>query len=135
MMIHTNRRWEKAVTANIQLYGLLMANKVMNETPSFQNPEKKIPQAVFSGPQVEPNFKHWKTSRLLVYVLGSALEATKPHHKWSERSRVRVYLGNFSIHSKNVMLVLSLNTGPVSPQFYVKFDTQYQTVEQEELSL
>ena len=133
-MIHTNRRWEKAVTANIQLYGLLMANKVMNETPSFQNPDKKIPQAVFSGPQVEPNFKHWKTSRLLVYVLGSALEATKPHHKWSERSRVRVYLGNFSIHSNNVVLVLSLNTGPVSPQFYVKFDTQYQTVEQEELS-
>ena len=122
------------MTANIQLYGLLMANKVMNETPSFQNPEKKIPQAVFSGPQVEPNFKHWKTSRLLVYVLGSALEATKPHHKWSERSRVRVYLGNFSIHSNNVVLVLSLNTGPVSPQFYVKFDTQYQTVEQEELS-
>ena len=57
------------------------------------------------------------------------------HHKWSYQSRAGVYLVTLSIHSKNVLLVLFLNTGLVSPQFYVKFDTQSQTVEQEELSL
>ena len=34
-----------------------------------------------------------------------------------------------------MVLVLSLNTGLVIPQFYVKFGTQSQTVEQEEISL
>ena len=56
------------------------------------------------------------------------------HHKWSYQSRAGVYLVTLPIHSTNLVLVLSLNTGLVSPQFYVKFDTQSQTVEQEELS-
>ena len=45
-----------------------------------------------------------------------------------------LYLGTLPIHSKNVVLVLSLKTGLARPQFYVKFDTQSQTMEQEELS-
>ena len=124
MLIHINRRWEKAVTENLWLYALLMANKVINETPSFQNLDKKTPQAVFSGPQVDPNFKHLKTSRLLVYVLGRSLKAMQQHHNYSERSRVGVYLGTFPIHFKNVVLVLSLKKGLVKLQFYVKFDTK-----------
>ena len=73
MLIHAIRRFPNAVTENLCPYALYKNNNVVNETPSFQNPDKKIPQAVFSGPQVDPKFKHWKTSILPVYVLGSAL--------------------------------------------------------------
>ena len=47
MLIHASRRWPKAVIANICPYSLSMDNKVMNETPIFQNLDKKIPQVAF----------------------------------------------------------------------------------------
>ena len=78
------------MTENLWAYVFCMAKNLMNETPIFQNPDKKSPQAVFSGSQMDPNSKHWKTFGFPVYILDSALQATHPYHKWSERSRVGV---------------------------------------------
>ena len=133
LMVHYRRRWYKEATENICSYALCMANNLINEITSFKKPDKKRPQSVYSGYPVVPNSKHWKISKCPIYVIDSALQSTQPHQNWSEKSRVGVYLGTSLIHSKNVTLVLSLNSGLVSPKFQVNFDKKIQTVIQQEL--
>jgi len=43
---------------------------------------------------------------------------------------VGVYLGRSPQHAKNVALVLSLETGLVSPQFHCKLDSTFQTLQE-----
>ena len=52
IMIHASWRWPKYVMENLWPYAFCMGNNLISETPSFHNPDKKIPQAVFSGYQV-----------------------------------------------------------------------------------
>ena len=58
MLIHANMRWSKAVTENLWSYEFPMDNNRMNETLNFQNPDKNIPQAIFSGSQLDQNSNH-----------------------------------------------------------------------------
>jgi hypothetical protein len=46
------------------------------------------------------------------------------------RSRVAIYLGSSSRHARSVALVLSLTTGYVSPQFHLKYDDFFETVQE-----
>ena len=45
------------------------------------------------------------------------------------KARVGVYLGHSTQHSKSIALVLSLETGLVSPQFHCSFDDLFETTE------
>ena len=132
MLIHANRRCPKSVRADLWTYFLCMAYNVMNKTPTFQNSGKKSPQAIFFGSQVDPNSKHWKTYGCPVYILDNTLQDMQPHHKWTDNSIVGVYLGTLPTQSHNVEVVISLKTGLISPQLHVKFDTQFQTVGEED---
>ena len=63
-----------------------------------------------------------------VYVLAASLQSGYGKTKWSERSRLGVYLGYSPEHASSVALVLNLQTGHVSPQFHVVFDDDFDTV-------
>ena len=47
---------------------------------------------------------------------------------FSTRARVGLYLGHSPMHAKSVSLVLNITTGLVSPQFHIKFDDYFETV-------
>ena len=47
--------------------------------------------------------------------------------KWSEQSRIGVYLGHSPHHAISVAWVLNITTGHVSPQFHVMFDDHFDT--------
>jgi hypothetical protein len=49
------------------------------------------------------------------YVLHNAMVAGKKIDKWSERTRVHIYLGRSPQHARTGALVLSLTTGLASP--------------------
>jgi hypothetical protein len=133
MLIHANRRWPKAVTANLWPYALRMANDVMNETPSMQNKDRRSPQQIFSRTNVQPNPKHWKPFGCPVYVLDSALQSGRGiFHKWKARSKVGIYLGRSPQHARSIALVLDRDTALVSPQFHVVFDPSFHTCKQDE---
>ena len=51
-------------------------------------------------------------------------------HKWKQRSRVGICLGPSPIHSRNVVLVLDLETGLVSPQFHHKHNPSFHTTKE-----
>jgi hypothetical protein len=105
-----------------------MANTALNETPCMQDPAKRTAQQIYSGTKVQSNAKHWKPFGCPVYVLDSALQTGGIFHKWKQRSRVGVYVGQSPLHARNVALVLDRQTGLVSPQFHVAFDPSFQTV-------
>ena len=131
-LVHANRRWPKAVTANLWPYALRMANTVYNASPSLQNPERHSPEQLFSGTTaININPKHWKPFGCPVYVLDNDLQQGKPHGKWEERSRIGLYLGQSPFHNQSVALVLNLSTGYASPQFHVQFDPSFHTISQE----
>ena len=133
MLINAAKRWPKCVTTNLWPYGIRMANDVLNETLSFQDDQRSTPQQVFSGSKVLPNPKHWKPFRCQVYVLENSLQAGHIHHKWTQRTKVGIYLGQSRQHAQSVALVLDRNNGLVSPQFHLSFDPIFHTIKQDKL--
>ncbi len=130
MLIHANKRWPKAATANLWPYAVRMANDVLNETPSLRDKARRSPLQIFADTKVHPNSKHWKPFGCPVYVLEAGLQKGGIHHKWQQRSRVGLYIGRSPHHARSVALVLDLQTGLVSPQFHIKFDPSFHTVKQ-----
>jgi len=62
--------------------------------------------------------------------LGSKLQNDKRiYNKWESRSKVGIYLGHSPLHARNIALVLNMDTGLVSPQFHVRFDKSFETIE------
>ena len=132
MLIHANKKWNKAITPNLWPYAMRMANDIMNETPNMQDIHKRTSEQLFSATIVQHNVKHQKTFGCPVYVLDSKLQSGNIFHKWNARSKVGIYLGRSPQHSRNVALVLDRYTGLVSPQFHVVHDNKFETVKQEE---
>jgi hypothetical protein len=128
MLIHANKRWPDAITTNLWPYAVRMANDVLNATPSAKFPDGRIPLSSFSKSRVTINPIHWQPFGCPVYVLSSAKQTSGIQQKWSERSRVGIYLGRSPQHAQSVALVLNLSTGLVSPQFHITFDPTFQTI-------
>jgi Reverse transcriptase (RNA-dependent DNA polymerase) len=129
MLLHAQRRWPSAITANLWPYAIRMASDAMNATPRVQDPNHATPVELFAKTSVVSNPKHWHHFGCPVYVLAEPLQgSTGIYHKWKERSKVGLYLGRSPQHSREVALVLNLETGLVSPQFHVKIDTTFQTL-------
>ena len=51
----------------------------------------------------------------------------KSHNKWSDRSRVGIFLCHSPHHSNSVPLVLNTRSGNVSPQFHCIYDDDFAT--------
>jgi hypothetical protein len=128
MVIHANKRWPNSVTVNLWPYALRTANKALNNTPSLQDKDRRSQMEIFTKSKIVCNPKHWKPFGCPVYVLGNALQARSPFHKWKQQSRVGVYLGMSPLHGRSVALVLDCNLGHVSPQFHVAFDPAFDTI-------
>jgi hypothetical protein len=125
MMIHANKRWPQATTANLWPYAIQMANLVLNNTPNMQDTNKRTTQQMFDTTTTNINQKHWKLFGCPIYVLNNALQQGTIHHKWKQQLQVGIYLGPSNQHSRNVALVLDQNTG----LFHVEFNPSFHTVE------
>ena len=128
MLIHASSRWRDSVTANLWPYAIRNANEAVNNTPSFQDRDRRTPIDIFAGTKVSSNPKHWKPFGSPTYVLENELQGQRPFHKWRHRSKPGIYLGKSPQHGRSVSLVLSRETGLVSPQFHVAFDPTFDTV-------
>ena len=132
-LIHANKRWPEAIAAYLWPYAVRYSNDCINNTPNMQDPKRRTPVQLFSGSAVEINSKHWKPFGAPVYVLNEAPRDGRPFHKWKAKSKVGIYIGRSPIHSKEVALVLDRTSGYVSPQFHVKVDSGFYTLNQEKL--
>jgi hypothetical protein len=87
-----------------------------------------LPIRKVSGVEVSPNLKSNHTVGCPVYALNSKLASGLTIPKCNSRARVGLYIGPSPRHARNIYLVLSLDTGLVSPQFHVQHDDFFETV-------
>lgn len=123
MLVHANHRWPEAINANLWPYAIRMANFIHQVTPDKSGVS---PLDRFTQSEVKTNLKHLHHFGCPAYV--HSVEDGKKGSKWSERARCGIYLGPSPHHARNVSLVLSLETGLVSPQFHVVHDDLFETV-------
>ena len=132
MLIHTSKWWPGVVTIHLWPYAMRMANQAYNSSPLSSHTDKQSPNKSFDNSAVNLNLKHWKPFGCQAYVLKAELQGTTGiHSKWDARFQAGIYLEQSLIHNRNVALVLIIHTGYVSPQFHVKFDESFQTVQQD----
>lgn len=129
MMLHAQLRWPQAITNNLWPFAIRMANEVSNFAPILGN-ETVSPMEMFTQVEISPRVKHSHTFGSPVYVLDQKLQKGARVPKWSSRARVGIYLGSSPRHSRKVALILSLQTGHVSPQFHCVFDDLCDTLRQ-----
>ena len=86
------------------------------------------PEQVFTKVKVNHTFENSVQFRCPVYVLAHIMQDGGHQHKWKERSRIGIYLGQSPDHARYVVLVLDRTTGFVYPQYHVQFDRAFDTV-------
>ena len=109
-------------------YALRPANKVHNVTPDILRSDFKSPLQLLTNTTVTADLGHFRPFGCPVYVLDNSMHQGTKIGKWEARSRMGLYLGMSTVHARSVALVLNLTTGHVSPQFHLKFDSNFETV-------
>lgn len=127
-LLHAVERWPSAVTTHLWPYALTYAAYLQNHVP---NKKMKAPINLFTGVDVTANMKHMHAFGCPVYALDSKLQAGKHLHNWRARARMGVNLGPSPRHAKTVSLVLSLQTGLVSPQFHIQHDEFFESIDRD----
>ena len=129
-LLHAAHRWPKAIAANLWPQAIKHVVNVRNSLPRPGKTES--PLSKFAGTSVQPNLKHFHPFGCPVYVLQAPLQTRSPFPKWGERSRIGIFLCHSPHHASSVPLVLSTQTGLVSPQFHCVFDDDFDTVKKEQ---
>jgi len=125
VLLHAQQRWPDAVCENLWPYAFALYVEIRKWTP--RSIDGKIPYHLFcSSGEVKPNLKHLHTFGCPAFVLNKVLQNdTSKLSKLSNRSKMGVYLGPSPNHASSVHMILSLQTGHVSPQFHAYFDDMF----------
>ena len=115
------------VIINLWPYAMRHANDIANTTP--RKGQELSPLELFSRVQIAPKLRHFHAFGCPTYVLGNALQSGQGAPKWKERSMLGMYLGPSPNHACSIALVLNPRTGHMSPQFHIKFDDFFETVQ------
>ena len=126
MLAYAKHRWPDAITANLWPYAYRTANDVHNSTPLID--KQRSPLSLFTQTDVRCNLKHFQPFGCPVYILDNALQAGSSLPKWNDRARVGINLGHSKSHASSVGLILNTQTGLASPQYHVKYDRYFKTV-------
>ena len=123
-LLHAAHRWPKAIHPSLWPAALKNYVNLRNTIPTCfvkgSNEDTFIdsPLSKFSGTEVPFNFEHFHPFGSPVYVLEDKLQALQSHNKWSDRSKVGIFMTHSPSHSSNVPLVLIIRTAHVTPQFH-----------------
>ena len=139
LLRHASHRWPKAIdsslwTMTLKHYVNLRNNIRSNYKPGGKKGQRKLPDTFaesppskFSGVEIKFNLKHFHPFSSPVYVHDQNLQAQKSHNKWTDHSRVGIFLTLSPVHSRNIPLVLNTSSGNMSPQFHCLYDDGFAT--------
>jgi hypothetical protein len=127
-LIHAHRRWPDAIDVRLWPYALRHANHALNSTP-FSG-ESMSPIEKFCGYEYAPTLDQHHPFGCPAYALDGQVQSGNKAPKWEMQARLAINLGPSLQHGGSMGLVLSLNTGLVSPQFHVRHDNGFETLQQ-----
>mmetsp|Transcript_21887 Transcript_21887/g.31387 ORF Transcript_21887/g.31387 Transcript_21887/m.31387 type:complete len:702 (-) Transcript_21887:158-2263(-) len=133
MLLHAERQWPNAINTHLWPYALRMASDVYNHSP--REGKEAAPAELFTGMKMRPLVDKFHHFGCPTDVLLSDLQSGKKGRKWNNRARVGIYLGRSMHHAKSISLILSLDTGLVSPQFHCSFDDMFETTRADQVHL
>jgi hypothetical protein len=90
---------------------------------------------LFANVFIAPQLQHFHHFGAPAYVLNNNLQQGQKAKKWEQRARISVYLGQSMQHAHTIMLVLSLQSGNVSPQYHCQIDDSFASVMEKNASL
>jgi hypothetical protein len=118
MLIHATKRWPNKIDSYLWPYTLKMANETYNHPPSLKGSVPPI--ETFASSKVAFNPAHYYTFGAPIYILDQRMQAGQTiDKKWSNQSRVGVYLGLSPQHTRTVPLVLDIGTGLMLSHFHI----------------
>ena len=126
-MLYAMNKWKRMILICLWPYAMRHAYDIANATP--KKGEESSPLEKFSRVKVAPKLRHFHAFRCPTYILDNTLQSGQSATKWRQRSSLGVYLGPSPNHAWSVALVLNPRTGHVSPQFHVKFNDFFETVQ------
>jgi hypothetical protein len=125
LLLHAQRRWLDAKNSHLWTYAIRAANDCRNYTPT--NTQDICLISRFCKTTSIPSFQNQHRFGCPTYVLKKELQDKKKMRKWTDRTRVGINLGYSSRHAHNVLLILNLQTGLVSPQYQCSYDDLFET--------
>ena len=126
LILHASAHWTNGIDASLWPMAVTYATHLYNHLP---NERGLCPADLFTGSTAP-----WHCLKDLhlwgcpVYILDPQLQAGQKLPQWQPQSCCDVFLGISNLHSSEVPLVLNLQTGSITPQFYVIFDYPFSTV-------
>ena len=129
MLLHAAPRWPKTISAHLWPQALKHATNVQNTLPRNNRDASSI--SLFACTMIKPNVQHFHTFRCPIYVLQAPLQNQNPFPKWNECLQAGIFLCHSPHHAASVPLVLSTQTGLVSPQFHCVFNNTFNTIKNE----
>jgi hypothetical protein len=126
-MLHFAHHWPAKANACFWPQAIDYALWVFNRLPNLVN--GLLPNKIWSScraPTEEFNQSH--VFGCPVYVLDAALQDGHKIPKWAPRACLGIFLGFSILHSSQVPIMMNVDTGKISPQFYVIFDDNFETV-------
>ena len=129
MFLHAAHRWPKTISTHLWPQVLKHATNAQSALP--HNNKNTSPILLFAHTIIEPNVKHFHTFGCPIYILQAPLQNQNPFPKWNECSQVGIFLCHSPHHAASIPLVLSTQTGFVSPQFHCVFDDTFDTIKNE----
>ena len=138
-LLHASHRWPAAIHVSLWPQAMKNYTNLRNTIPStyikgakfgrkrHPDPFTKSPLSKFCGIEVKPNLAHFHPFGSPVYVLANNLQAGQSHNKWTDRTRVGIFMCYSPGHSSSVPLVLNTSTANVSPQFHCIYDNAFDT--------
>ena len=125
-MLHASAGWPKAFSNHLWPCTLQCVNESHISAPTRLH--GRLALQLFLGTSVLPKANTFCPFGCPVSVLDNWLQVGMKISKWYTHARVGLYLRHSTMHTKTVSLVLNIYTGLVSPQFHIKFDDFFKTV-------
>jgi len=126
MLLYAQRRWPDAIDRALWPYAMRHANNISNNTP--MKGQQHSPIELFSSVKIAPQLRHFHHFGAPAYVLKKEIQQGQKATKWKGKARVGIYLGQSTQHSRTIMLILSLQSANVSPQFHCQVDDTFASV-------
>ena len=138
-LLHAVHRCLKTVSPSLWPAALKDYVKIKNSLPTRFIPcvkegRRKLPAwydsspiFLLSGTEVEANISQSHPFGSPIHVLENSLQSQKSCNKWSDRSRVGIFMCHSPNHYTSVTLVLNTQSGNVSPQFHCIYNNDLNT--------
>jgi hypothetical protein len=130
MLHHAAIHWPDVADVELWPLTVLHAVYLLNRIPhqdSGQSALELFTRTIWP----KAKFQDFHTWGAPAYVLDDTLADGKKLPRWKPRSGRHVYVGSGAVgsaHSHSIPLVLSLDTGKITPQYHVVFDDWFNTV-------